>query len=168
MLYSNFLTFNLLKISELYFCHVLKSSCFNYLVLAANKTKINQDGVLGFHGTPQTFPELIKLIAKKQIKNEKQFLKELNIPNDIFNRIVEKREIYTSKHNIEDMNFWMIGKDFFIENNIQLDSTSYFPTNQLQLEDNVREVLKSPELKNDTKLVMYGIFLNGNENKNNN
>ncbi len=135
------------------------SSAFNYIVLAAKETTINEGSVLGYHGSANgSVPWFAKLLLAKTMKAEKAFLKKIGRSENFFIDLDNEIETYVSDNNIDDadVNFFMIGKSFFDKHSFSINENSYFPETQEELNIVVENILK--EEGSEKKLIMLGMF----------
>ena len=94
----------------------------------------------------------------KTIKAEKELLKKIGRDEDFYSKLDDDIETYLSENKItdEDITFFMIGKSFFTKYGFNLNSNSYFPKSQNELDSVVVDILK---WKNSSKkLKMIGEF----------
>ena len=135
------------------------SSAFNYFVLAAKETTINESSVLGYHGSANgSVPWIAKLLLAKTMKAEKSFLKKIGRSENFFIDLDNEIETYIINNNLTDVDFTfiMIGKSFFDKHNFIINQNSYFPSMQDELNIVVNNILKENGSKKELK--MLGMF----------
>ncbi|MBT3273023.1 MAG: hypothetical protein HN368_07710, partial [Spirochaetales bacterium] len=120
------------------------SSAFNYFVLAAKETIINENSILGYHGSANTSASwLVKPLLRKVLVDEKEFLIKIGRHENFFYDLENDFEKILIKNEADfDFNFYMIGKSFFEKYNVAVSETSYFPKTQDDLDALVEQILK--------------------------
>ena len=119
------------------------SSCLNYFVPAAAETTVNQGAILGFHGTATTSADnfgALDFLFAKDIEREAVFFQLVGKPAEMYQKLEDKFYAYAEDSAIEDIDFWMVGADFFEENDFPLSQQSYFPRSQTELDERVEDI----------------------------
>ncbi len=131
--------------------------------MAATETKIHEGAILGFHGSAESTANgfaPFKLLMKKDITAEQAFLAFIGKPNNLYLEFDAKRQSYVDKHEMEDVNFWMVGPSFFAEYKVNLGPDSYFPATQEELDVQVKHILEEKKQEGeDVTLAMTSDFL---------
>ena len=132
------------------------SSCFNYLFLAAVDKTVQENSVLGFHGSvDNAVPRIFRWVFTDEIEAQRQFLADLDLDRQIYSDLAYKADKAAMGYpgDYADVDMFMVGREFFAVNNIDLDKP-WFPANQQAL----NRLTVSIEKKYNRPLKMIGAF----------